>query len=200
MKRFNSVDEYINSCEQFKDIAKECRTLFNSTEMVETIKWGIPAYTVDQKNIVGFAEFKNWFAIWFHQGVYLKDPNNVLINAQEGKTQALRQWRFESLEEFKSNLPLIKQYIDDAIENHKQGKTIKVKQKTKPLLIPDLLANAFKSDSQLESCFSSLTLGKQRDYAEYIDTAKRDETKQSRLEKIIPMIKSGIGLNDKYQK
>ncbi|MEM9227959.1 MAG: YdeI/OmpD-associated family protein, partial [Verrucomicrobiota bacterium] len=67
------------------------------------------------------------------------------------------------------------------------------------VVIPDELAQLLAENEQLQAKFTSLSKGKQRDYAEYVATAKRVPTKVSRLEKIAPMIMQGIGLNDRYK-
>jgi len=98
----------------------ELREILNSTVLTETINWGGPVYTLDDKNLIGIGAFKNHCALWFFQGALLKDTNNLLINAQEGKTKALRQIRFEAGSKIDTQ-ELLK-YIDEAISLHKLGK------------------------------------------------------------------------------
>ena len=141
--------------------------------------------------------FKSYVGIWFFQGAFLKDPHKKLINAQEGKTKALRQLRFASNEEL--DYELVKEYVSEAIQNQEEGKEIKP-EKNKPLIIPDELEVNFELDKELKKCFEELTLSKQREYAAYISEAKREATKQNRIKKIIPMIKQKIGMSDKYRK
>ena len=88
------------------------QTIISKTNLVETIKWGAPVYTLNGKNIVGITGFKNHFALWFYKGVDLKDESKVLVNAQEGVTKSLRQWRFKSKSEI--NEKLILEYIEEA--------------------------------------------------------------------------------------
>ena len=159
------------------------------------MKWGIPTYCLQNKNIAGIGAFKNYAGLWFFNGSFLKDEAKVLINAQEGKTKGMRQWRFRSIEEIDEKLVL--QYIAEAIQNQKDGKEIKPEKK--PLIIPVELKEALASDSQLVEAFDSMTLSCRREYAEHISEAKRPETKQKRLEKIKPMILKNVGLNDKYK-
>jgi uncharacterized protein YdeI (YjbR/CyaY-like superfamily) len=146
--------------------------------------------------VAAMADFKNHMALWFHQGVFLKDKQNKLINAQEGVTKALRQWRFEEEDEIDSALVL--EYINEAIANAAAGKEIKPVKK-KEVSIPSILKNAFANDKDLQKSFNDLTPGRQREYAEYIAGAKQEKTKLSRLEKCIPMIKEKKGLHDKYK-
>jgi len=157
------------------------------------LKWGMPVYTINDKKVLGIGVFKAYVGIWFYQGVFLKDTKKVLVNAQEGKTKGMRQWRFGSFEEMDAQL--IKQYVDEAIAHQKAGKEIKPEKK--PLVVPDELAEEISSNAQLSEAFDALTL--KREYAEYIAEAKRHATKLTRMEKIKPMILQGIGLNDKYR-
>jgi uncharacterized protein YdeI (YjbR/CyaY-like superfamily) len=171
------------------------RDILAKTQLITASKWGGEVYTFNGKNVVGIGGFKNYFTIWFFNGVFLKDPKKVLVNAQEGVTKSLRQWRFTSKKEIDEKVIL--QYIDEAIENEKLGKKLApVKKET---IISDFFQNELLADIELKKQFEKLTPGKQREYLEYIDSAKREETKNTRMEKIKPMILSAIGLNDKYK-
>lgn len=127
----------------------------------------------------------------------MKDEQKLLINAQEGKTKALRQMRFTSINDIDKNAVL--HYVKEAIENQKAGKEIKPNRTKKKTIIPIELQQILDNDSNLASNFKAIIPYKQREYCEYIATAKRDATKRNRLEKIIPMILNGIGLHDKYK-
>ena len=156
-----------------------------------------PVYTLNGKNVVGLAGFKNHFCVWFFNGVFLKDEQKLLVNAQEGKTKALRQMRCESIDNIDKNVVL--DYIKEAIENQKLGKELKPERKGKTVLIPEELQKELDVNPALSEAFKMLTPGKQREYCEHIASAKRETTKLSRLEKINPMILKGVGLHDKYK-
>jgi uncharacterized protein YdeI (YjbR/CyaY-like superfamily) len=196
MTKVNSVEEYLEVNSHFGEELSILRKIISSTELEETLKWSAPVYTLNGKNVLGLGAFKNHFGIWFFNGVFLKDEKKLLVNAQE-KTKALRQMRFESIKEINENAVL--DYIKEAINNQKLGKELKPEKKVKSLLISKELKEVFKQNSELNEAFNNLTAYKQKEYVEYIDTAKREATKQSRLEKIIPMILKGAGLNDKYK-
>jgi len=198
MKRYKTPEEYIANNNDWQQSLILLRDILLSTQMTETIKWGVPVYTFEGKNIVGIAGFKSYAGLWFFQGALLKDKKKKLVNAQTGKTKALRQWRFNSVKEIEAESQTIKQYLEEAILNQKQGKEIKPERK-KSLEIPKELNGLFKQNKKVKECFSSLSLPKQKEYAEYIIEAKRDETKQKRLSKIAPLILTGKGLNDKYK-
>ncbi len=196
VKRFKSVDEFMAKQEVWINELVQLRTILEKTELEETVKWGLPVYTSGGKNIVGIGGFKDFFALWFFQGALLEDKYNVLINAQKGKTRAMRQWRFSSAKEI--NESKIIDYVKEAIDNQRAGKEIKPRKK-KTLAVPQQLKSAFNQDQELKFAFESLSLSCRREYTDYISEAKRERTRVSRLEKIIPMIKERKGLNDKYR-
>lgn len=196
MQSSKTVEEFINKQDRWQEALMKFREIMLATELKETVKWGVPVYTLNGKHVAGMASFKSYVGIWFFQGAFLKDSYKKLVNAQEGKTKALRQFRFPSIEE--ADYELVKEYVAEAIQNQKEGKEIKPDKK-KLLIIPDGLKAKFEDDEKLKTCFDEISLSKQREYAEYISEAKREETKLKRLEKILPMIKEKIGLNDKYR-
>jgi uncharacterized protein YdeI (YjbR/CyaY-like superfamily) len=197
MQKIHSVEEYIELNSHWSDELIRLRNTILKTELEETVKWSMPTYCLNNKNVLGLGAFKNHLCLWFHQGVFLKDEHNLLINAQENKTKAMRQMRFNSAEDIKDAVVL--NYVKEAIENQRAGKEIKPKRSTKSVVIPNELMVVLKSNSELNIAFKALTPGKQREYCEYIETAKREVTKLTRLEKIVPMIIEGVGLHDKYK-
>jgi uncharacterized protein YdeI (YjbR/CyaY-like superfamily) len=197
MNQAKTVEQYLSQSEWQPELSL-LQEIILSTSLEECIKWGIPAYTYKGKNIIGMAGFKSYVGLWFHQGVFLKNEANVLVNAQEGVTKAMRQWRFNSLEEIESQKDLIKTYVLEAIDNQIAGKEMKA-VKAKKVDIPIELKTKFDENPQLLSAYNSLTPGKQREYSQHIGSAKQEATRLKRLEKSIPMILAGVGLHDKYK-
>ncbi|NMH86760.1 YdeI/OmpD-associated family protein [Flavivirga algicola] len=197
MKKIYSVEEYIEEHAHFSDALIMLRDIINTTECIETVKWNAPVYTINNKNVLGLGAFKNHFGIWFFNGVFLKDEHNLLVNAQENKTKALRQMRFESISEIDKHTVLA--YVKESIENQKLGKEIKPDRSKKETVIPKELKELLAKNKKIKNSFVALSPYKQREYCDYIGSAKREATKQKRLEKIIPMISQKIGLNDKYK-
>lgn len=196
MKRFKTADEFITAAEQWQDELIRLRKILTSMPIEECIKWGFPCYTVDGANVVGLGCFKSYFGLWFYQGALLTDEAKVLVNAQEGVTKALRQWRMTSKKDIK--VRLIRSYLKQAIELAKNGQQIKA-NRNKPLVIPTELKNQLAKNRKVASAFQEFTTGKQREFADYISSAKRDNTKQNRIAKILPMILAGESLNDRYR-
>ncbi|MEO0477843.1 MAG: YdeI/OmpD-associated family protein [Planctomycetota bacterium] len=196
MPRAKTVDEYIEAHPDWVAELEKLRRILRSTDLEESIKWGAPSYGFGTKNIVGIGAFKSYVGLWFHQGVFLADPLGVLVNAQDGKTKAMRQWRFDGERVIK--VKDVKAYVKEAIENQSEGKEVKV-ERGKAVDVPPELAAAFRKNRKAKTSFEELTPGKQREFAEHIASAKQDKTKQSRLEKILPMIEAGKGLHDRYR-
>jgi len=198
MEKPTNVNEYLANNQKWQAPLELLRELVLSTGLKETIKWMFPTYTLGGKNVVALCAFKEYCGIWFFQGGLLKDELKVLTNAQEGKTKAMRQWRFQSIEAIQPEIVLA--YIEEAIQNQKDGKVIKPTRTKKPLIIPPELQEVLAQNTTLSTHFETFSLTNRRDFADYISNAKRTETKAKRMEKIIPMILQGVGLNDKYKK
>lgn len=191
-----SVPDIIAGMKPWAEGLFKLREILLSAGLQEEVKWGAPTYYCEGKKIIAIGGFKHYFSIWFHQGVFLSDPAGVLVNAGEGKTKGLRQWRFTSSEEIKP--ALLRKYAQEAIDNAKAGREIKPEKKA-PLSIPKELASAFRKDPKLKAAFSALTPGRQREYLEYVHEAKLAATRLARAAKSIPQILAGRGLNEKYR-
>jgi len=171
-------------------------SIINKLSLEKTIKWGAEVFTYNGKNVVSYGGFKNYFMLWFYNGVFLEDKHKVLVNAQEGKTKSLRQWRFTSIAEIDEKK--ITEYIYEAIEIEKKGLKISP-EKFVAISVPELLESEFKNDKNLKAAFKKLTPGKQKEYILHVNEAKQEATKLKRIDKIKPMILQGVGLNDKYK-
>ena len=199
MEKLEKLEKFYTEAHHFKSGIAELRKLALACGLSETYKWSFPTYTFEDKNIIAICKFKADFGVWFFNGVFLKDPKKVLKNAQEGKTKAMRQWKFLSQEEIDTKGVVA--YINEAIENQKKGLKLKITKKPKEkIIIPNHLLSEFNKNKELKDVFYNLTYTQQKEYTEFIDTAKQEKTKQSRLNKIVPLILDGKGLNDLYRK
>lgn len=193
----HKIQAYIDEHKKFKDILVELRRIIKKEDFEETLKWGIPTYVYDQKNLVGIGAFKNHVGLWFFQGALLKDKAKILHNAQEGKTKAMRQIHFKRLDEIDETT--LKTYLQETITNQNKGLTVKISKPIKQITIPSDMASFLNVENSMLDAFKSLTPGRQKEYIEYIQSAKREKTKSDRLRKITHLIKAGKGLNDKYK-
>jgi len=183
------VKEYLSKKPQWSKGLKLLRKVILQTGLDETIKWGAPVYQMDKKNIVGLASFNAHFGLWFFQGYFLKDKKKLLVNAQEGKTKAMRQLRFNSFDEV--NEKIVTQYVKEAIDNHKNGLVVKKVRKPVTYELAPELNSEFSNNLKLKKAFYEASPYKQKEYSNYISDAKRAETKTKRLIKILPLIKEG---------
>lgn len=197
MTTSQKIQQYIEKHAHFKTEINMLREILNETELIEEVKWGAPSYTFNGKILLGLGAFKNHLGLWFHQGVFLKDDKKKLLNAQEGKTKALRQWRFHKGDVIEKEI--IRNYIQETIENCLAGKEVKAVKAKVSMPLHLLLKEALERDDSFEKAYKALTPGKQREYNEYIHEAKREATQHNRMEKIKPMILAGQGLHDKYK-
>lgn len=193
MKKAKTPEAYIASQEKWSAQLDQLRKILLSCELDETIKWGIPTYCIQNKNVVSIAGFKNFCVLWFYFGSALDDSKNNLQRAQED-TKHMRGWRFEEGE----NIPeqQVKSYILEAIE---KVDVVDLTPQPKKIPMPELLQNTLEENQNLKTHFDTLTPFKQKEYQEYIATAKQIATKEKRLAKITPLILAGKGLNDKYR-
>ncbi len=195
MKKIVSVEEYIEEHNNWNEELVLLRTIISKTKLKETIKWNSPVYTFSGKNVLGIGAFKTYFGLRFYKGVFLEDKEKVLINAQEGKTKAMRQWRFVAITAI--NEALILRYINEAIAVQNNGMLIP--KEKKDLSVPILLQEVLNADDVLDNAFEAFTAYKKKEFCEYISEAKREATKKRRIEKCIVLILQGIGLHDKYR-
>ena len=191
----DKIAAYIEKHKKWEQQLTAMRSILNATELTEEVKWGGPCYTLDKSILISLVGFKNHCAVWFHQGVFLKDAKSVLVNAQEGTTKGMRQLRLETGD--KLSKTLFKAYVAETIANHRAGKKIEPVKKT--LIMPEELQIALKKNKKLAAAFKALTPGKQREYADHIAAAKQEKTRVARTEKALPLILQGAGLNDKYK-
>jgi uncharacterized protein YdeI (YjbR/CyaY-like superfamily) len=196
MKSFDSAEDAINAAPAWHAELHGLREIVLTLGLEETIKWGHPVYVHNGKNVLGLGGFKSYFGLWFFQGALLKDTRKLLINAQEGKTKALRQMRFQSFDEVRPSVIL--SYIREAMKLADTGQVIKP-DRDRPVEIPPELTEALRKNPRAAKQFEAMSKSCRREYSEYISSAKQPETKQRRLAKILPMIESGGGMNDKYK-
>jgi uncharacterized protein YdeI (YjbR/CyaY-like superfamily) len=192
----HSAAEIISASPHYSGEQQELRRILLSLSLEETVKWGSPCYTYRGKNVVGIGGFKQYFGLWFFQGALLKDSSSLLINAQEGKTKALRQWRMKSASDIDETE--IRSYVKEAIRLVESGQAVSP-NRNPPLAVPPELEAGLKRTRGAQAAFRTLTPGRQREYARYVADAKRETTRASRVEKILAMILAGVGLNDRYR-
>lgn len=188
------VDWFFEKEEKWKSEVEKLRKIVLECHLTEELKWGCPCYTYEKKNIVLIHVFKEYCAFLFFKGALMKDPKKILIQQTEN-VQSARQVRFTGLKEIKSLAADLKKYIFQAVELEESGKKVALK-KTKEYPAPEELTAKFEENAALKKAFESLTPGRQRAYILHFSQPKQAKTRESRIEKSIPDILNGKGLND----
>ena len=190
-----SVDFYFAKAKSWGPELQSLRTIALSTQLTEELKWGHPCYTLDGTNIVLIHAFKDYCALLFFKGALLPDPANILIQQTEN-VQAARQIRFTSAAQITQMDATVIAYIHQAIAAEHSGLKVAFKA-TKDFPLPDELLGELDENPDLAAAFHALTPGRQRGYALYFAGAKQSKTRQARIEKSIPGILEGRGLDDR---
>ena len=188
------VDWFFDKKTKWQQAYQELRELALSFDLTEELKWGCPCYTIGKSNIFLIHGFKDYCALLFMQGALLKDTKNILIQQTEN-VQSARQIRFANVEEILKNKSTIKSYIKEAIQLDKAGLKVELK-KTTEFKMPDEFQSALNEMLELKTAFEALTPGRQRGYLLYFSSAKQSKTRNERVEKYIPKILDGKGLDD----
>ena len=188
------VDEFLSEAKKWKEEYETLRKIVLDCELTEDFKWMNPCYTFEKKNIVLMHGFKEYCALLFPKGSLLQDSHGILIQQTEN-VQGARQIRFTNVQEIVEKEAILKAYIYEAIEVEKAGLKVKAK-KPEELIIPEELQHKFDEIPALKTAFTTLTPGRQRAYILYFSAAKQSKTRESRVEKCIPNILNGKGLND----
>ncbi|MEW4227763.1 YdeI/OmpD-associated family protein [Priestia megaterium] len=188
------VDEFLTKAKKWKEEYETLRKIVLDCELTEDFKWMNPCYTFEKKNIVLMHGFKEYCALLFPKGALLQDSHGILIQQTEN-VQGARQIRFTDVQEIAEKEAILKAYIYEAIEVEKAGLKVKAK-KPEELIIPEELQHKFDEIPALKDAFTTLTPGRQRAYILHFSAAKQSKTRESRVEKCIPNILNGKGLND----
>lgn len=173
------------------------RSIVLSCGLTEEVKWGVPCYTFDQKNVLLLSAFRAHCAISFFKGVLLDDKKG-LLEKPGPNSHAGRIIKFTNLEQVEQSAADVKQLILEAIQVEKTG--LQVPRNNTPEPLPVELETRFAEDAILQTAFEALTPGRQRGYILYFSAPKQSKTRQSRIEKCVGKILNGEGLHDKYQK
>lgn len=189
------IDPYFNKLKNWKEEFELLREIVLDCGLTEEFKWMHPCYTLDGKNIVLIHGFKEYCALLFHKGALLKDPHGILIQQTEN-VQAARQLRFTNAQTIQGMQLIIQDYIEEAVQIEKAGLQVELK-KHDEYTLPEELANKFVEIPDLKTAFEGLTPGRQRAYIMHFSSPKQSKTRESRVEKYIPHILDGKGLNDK---
>lgn len=184
---FDKADKWQKEFAEMRKIALDC-------DLVEELKWGQPCYTFEKRNIVLIHGFKEYCAFLFFKGALLKDPKGILIQQTEN-VQSARQVRFTNVQQITKLKAALKKYIYEAVELEESGAKVELK-KTSDYAVPDEFQKRLNKSAALKKAFYALTPGRQRGYLFYFSSAKQSKTREARVEKYLPQILEGRGMED----
>lgn len=188
------VDFYFTKAKQWQEELAQLRPIVLDCGLTEELKWGVPCYMFQKSNIVLIHVFKEYCALLFFKGALLKDAKGILIQ-QTDNVQAARQIRFRTGKEIVKMKSTLKAYIHEAIEVEKAGLKVPMKKPSEFAVSEEFQTKLDKSTA-LKTAFKALTPGRQRGYLLYFSQPKQSKTREARVEKSIPQIMNGKGLND----
>lgn len=188
------VDWFFEKEGKWQESYELLRDIVLSTKLEEELKWGCPCYTLDGSNVVLIHGFKDYCALLFMQGALLKDEKKVLVQ-QTANVQAARQLRFTGADEIRKGAKWIKAYVKEAIGNEESGLRVELK-KTDEFAMPEAFSQVLSEMPDVKVAFEKLTPGRQRGYLLHFAAAKQAKTREARIEKNIPRILAGKGLED----
>ncbi|NCU05273.1 MAG: hypothetical protein GXC73_14935 [Chitinophagaceae bacterium] len=188
------VDWYFSKNETWQKELEQLRSIVLDCGLTEELKWGCPCYQYQNRNVVLLHVFKEYCAVLFFKGALLNDEHAVLVQQTEN-VQAARQMRFTNIKEVVKLKKVLKAYIYEAIEVEKAGLKVPLK-KTTEFRMPEEFEMRLTKSKTLKKAFEALTPGRQRAYLLYFSSAKQAKTREARIEKYIPQIMSGKGLDD----
>ena len=189
------LDAWFARAKTWHDERAALRAILLDCGLAEALKWGKPTYTHEGANVVLIMPLKETCALLFMKGALLNDPKGLLVQPGEN-SQSARQMRFTASAEIARLAKAIKGFVKQAVDVEKAGVKVVFKKST-DLVYPAEFQDKLDRNSALREAFLSLTPGRQRQYHLYFTGAKQSATRESRVEKAIPLILDGIGLNDR---
>jgi uncharacterized protein YdeI (YjbR/CyaY-like superfamily) len=184
----------LKQAKKWRTEMEELRRIVLECGLSEEVKWGWPCFTFQESNIVLIHGFKEYCALLFFKGALLKDREHILVQQTEN-VQATRQIRFTNIREIEKMEAVVKAYIREAVDVEKSGLKVQLK-KTSEFKMPEEFKSKLDETPALKTAFYALTPGRQRGYIFHFSAPKQSKTRTARVEKYMPQILKGKGLND----
>ncbi len=187
------VDAFVNRAKTWQGEIRKLRSILLDCGLDEDLKWGKPCFQFEGTNVAIIQPFKEHCSLLFFKGALFEDSHG-LLRSQGEHTQSALRLEFTSEAQIKKSV--VKSYVKQAIAVEKAGLKVDFKAK-RELELPQELTRVLKKDRKFARAFSSLTPGRQRAYVMHFTGAKKSETRAARIDKCIPKILSGKGINDR---
>jgi len=187
------VDEFVKRAKAWQGEMQKLRAILGGCGLDEDLKWGKPCFMFEGRNVAIIQPFKEHCSLMFFKGALLKN-NQGLLRSQGENTQSAMRLEFTSEAQVKK--AMVESYVKEAIAVEKQGLTVDFKAK-RELELPQELTQILEKNRRLAKAFEALTPGRKRAYVMHFSGAKQSQTRTARIEKVIPMILAGKGMNDR---
>jgi len=186
------VDAFVGRAKAWRAEMEKLRAILLDAGLDEGLKWGKPCYSFEGKNVAIIQPFKEHCALMFFKGALLEDTHGLLREQGPNSQSALRL-EFRSEADVKK--AVLKSYLKQAIAVEQAGLKVEFKAK-RELELPSELVAILSKNKRLAKAFQALTPGRQRAYVLHFSGAKQTATRTARIEKYVPNILAGLGIND----
>ncbi len=188
------VDGYIRKNKKWQKELQALRTIVLDCGLTEEVKWRVPCYTLENRNVLFIGAYKEAAVLSFIKGALLKDAKKILIQQTEN-SQTVRVIRFADLQQIVEMQPVLTAYIREAIAVEKAGLKVAFKKITEHA-VPEEFQSRLDELPALKAAFEALTPGRRRAYLMHFAGAKQSKTRAARVEKCVKQILNGKGLDD----
>jgi uncharacterized protein YdeI (YjbR/CyaY-like superfamily) len=190
----SKIDAFLAKEQRWREEFEVLRKIILDCGLNEDLKWGQPCYSLGKGNVVLMHGFKEYCAILLFKGALLSDPDGILVRQTEN-VQSARQVRFTGVAQIVRMQNVLKDYIHRAMEVEKAGMKAEFR-KTEAFDVPEEFRHKLDTLPDLKAAFEALTPGRQRAYLLHFSGAKQSKTREARVEKHMPRILEGKGLDD----
>jgi len=201
MNKPSNFDQYIEQSAAFaQPLLKSLRASVHKAcpEVEEAFKWSAPTFMYQGKILCSMAAFKAHVVFRFWLGEQLSDPNNILEVI--GKTSMGQLAKIKKLDDLPEEDVMVT-YLKEAMQLIDQGATQKSAKATKKELnIPDYLLSALEKAPKAAETFHNFSYSNQKEYVEWLEDAKRESTREKRLQTTLEWLAEGKVRNWKYLK
>ena len=187
------VDAFVSRAKKWPGEIQKLRSILLDCGLDEELKWGKPCFMIEGSNVAIIQPFKAHCSLMFFKGALLRDTYGLLRSQGENTQSALR---LEFTTEAAINKTVVASYVKQAIAVEKAGLAVEFKAKLE-LELPVELRQRLEKDRPLAKAFQALTPGRRRAYVLHFTGAKQSTTRTARIEKCVPRILAGKGMNDR---
>jgi uncharacterized protein YdeI (YjbR/CyaY-like superfamily) len=189
----SKIDAFVSRAKNWQGEIQALRSMLRDCGLDEELKWGKPCFMFEGRNVAIIQPFKEHCSLMFFKGALIQDTHS-LLRSQGGNTQSAMRLEFTSKDQIKK--AVVKTYVKQAIAVEKAGLNVDFNAR-RELELPEELTQILNKDSKLAKAFHALTPGRRRGYVLHFTGAKQSKTRTARIEKCIPRILAGKGMNDR---